>query len=55
MAHKRKGQITVSGEWAKHMVQESLKNYVVYMKKKWLLALKGHVTWEGNIKEMRKT
>ena len=37
----------------REVVQEALKNYVAYMKKKELLNLKGRVTWEGSIKEMR--
>jgi Arc/MetJ family transcription regulator len=37
----------------REVVHEALKNYVAYMKKKELLTLKGHVNWEGNIKEMR--
>jgi len=37
----------------REVVQEALKNYVAWMKKKQLLALKGHVTWEGNLKDMR--
>jgi Arc/MetJ family transcription regulator len=35
------------------VVQAALKNYVSSMKKKELLHLKGRVTWEGNLKEMR--
>ena len=37
----------------REVVHEALKNYVAYMKKKELLSLKGRVTWEGNLKEMR--
>jgi Arc/MetJ family transcription regulator len=37
----------------REVVQEALKNYVAYMKKRELLSLKGRVTWEGNLKEMR--
>lgn len=37
----------------REVVQEALKNYVAYMKKKELLRLKGRVIWEGNLKEMR--
>ncbi len=37
----------------KEVVHEALKSYVASMKKKELLSLKGHVTWEGNLKEMR--
>jgi Arc/MetJ family transcription regulator len=37
----------------REVVQEALKNYVSFMKKKELLNLKGRVTWEGNLKEMR--
>ena len=35
------------------VVQEALKNYVSWMKKKQLLDLRGQVTWEGSLKEMR--
>jgi Arc/MetJ family transcription regulator len=37
----------------KEVVQEALKNYVAWMKKKELLNLRGRVTWEGDLKEMR--
>lgn len=37
----------------REVVQEALRNYVAFMKKKELLKLKGRVTWEGNLKEMR--
>ena len=37
----------------KEVVQEALKNYVAWMKKKELLALRGKVVWEGNLQEMR--
>ena len=37
----------------KDVVHEALKHYVSWMKKKELLGLRGHVTWEGNLKEMR--
>lgn len=37
----------------KEVVQEALKNYVSWMKKKQLLDLRGQVTWEGSLKEMR--
>ncbi len=37
----------------REVVQEALKNYVAYMKKRELLNLKGHVNWEGSLKEMR--
>jgi Arc/MetJ family transcription regulator len=37
----------------REVVQEALKNYVAFMKKKELLGLKGRVVWEGNLKEMR--
>jgi Arc/MetJ family transcription regulator len=37
----------------REVVKEALKNYVAYMKKKELLSLKGHVTWEGSLKDMR--
>ena len=34
-------------------VQEALKNDIAAMKKKELLKLRGKITWEGNLKEMR--
>jgi Arc/MetJ family transcription regulator len=37
----------------REVVQEALKSYVAFMKKKELLNLKGRVTWEGNLREMR--
>jgi len=37
----------------REVVQEALKNYVAYMKRKEILKLKGRVTWEGNLREMR--
>jgi len=37
----------------KDVIQEALKNYVAWMKKKQLLNLKGNVKWEGNLKDMR--
>jgi Arc/MetJ family transcription regulator len=37
----------------REVVQEALKNYVAGMKKKELLKLRGKITWEGNLKEMR--
>jgi Arc/MetJ family transcription regulator len=37
----------------REVVQEALKNYISSMKKRELLQLKGRVTWEGNLKEMR--
>lgn len=37
----------------KEVVHEALKSYVASLKKKELLALRGHVSWEGNLKEMR--
>lgn len=37
----------------KEVIQEALKNYVAWMKKKQLLSLRGRVAWEGNLKEMR--
>lgn len=36
----------------REVVQEALKNYISFMKKKELLNLKGPITWEGNLKEM---
>jgi Arc/MetJ family transcription regulator len=38
----------------KDVIQEALKNYVSWMKKKQLLDLKGQVKWEGSLKDMRK-
>jgi Arc/MetJ family transcription regulator len=38
----------------KGVIQEALKNYVSWMKKKQLLDLKGQVKWEGSLKDMRK-
>jgi Arc/MetJ family transcription regulator len=37
----------------REVVQEALKNYIAFMKKRELLDLKGRVTWEGNLREMR--
>ncbi len=37
----------------KEVVQEALKNYVAFMKKKELLNLRGNVKWEGDLKQMR--
>ena len=37
----------------KDVIQEALKNYVAWMKKKQLLNLKGNVKWEGSLKDMR--
>jgi Arc/MetJ family transcription regulator len=37
----------------KDVVHEALRNYVAFMKRKQLLNLRGHVTWEGNLKELR--
>ena len=37
----------------REVIQEALKNYVSWMKKKQLLGLRGQVTWEGSLKEMR--
>ena len=37
----------------KEVIQEALKNYVAWMKKKQLIGLKGEIKWEGNLKEMR--
>jgi Arc/MetJ family transcription regulator len=37
----------------REVVQEALKNYVAGMKKKELLKLRGTITWEGNLQEMR--
>jgi Arc/MetJ family transcription regulator len=38
----------------KEVVQEALKSYVAWMKRKELLSLRGHVTWEGDLKQMRR-
>ena len=37
----------------REVVQEALKNYLSWMKKKQLLDLRGKVGWEGSLKEMR--
>jgi Arc/MetJ family transcription regulator len=37
----------------REVVQEALKSYVASMKRRELLNLKGRVSWEGNLKEMR--
>jgi Arc/MetJ family transcription regulator len=37
----------------REVVQEALKSYVAFMKKRELLNLKGRINWEGNIKDMR--
>jgi Arc/MetJ family transcription regulator len=37
----------------REVVQEALKNYVASMKKRELLNLKGRVSWEGSLKDMR--
>ncbi len=37
----------------REVVQEALKSYVASMEKRKLLDLKGRVSWEGNLKEMR--
>lgn len=37
----------------REVVQEALKSYVASMKKRELLNLKGRVSWQGNLKEMR--
>ncbi|HMI60005.1 MAG TPA: type II toxin-antitoxin system VapB family antitoxin [Puia sp.] len=37
----------------KDVIHDALKNYVASMKKKQLLALKGNVKWDGNLKDMR--
>ena len=37
----------------REVVHEALRNYVAFMKKKGLLDLKGHISWEGNLKQMR--
>jgi Arc/MetJ family transcription regulator len=38
----------------REVIEEALKTYVAWMKKKQLLGLRGQVKWEGNLKEMRK-
>ncbi len=35
----------------KEVVEEALKNYVAYLKRKQLLSLKGKITWEGDLKK----
>jgi|HubBroStandDraft_1064217.scaffolds.fasta_scaffold207483_2 Arc/MetJ family transcription regulator len=37
----------------REVIQEALKSYVASMKKRQLLKLKGRVSWDGNLKEMR--
>lgn len=37
----------------KEVVEEALKNYVAFLKRKQLLSLKGKITWEGDLKKMR--
>ena len=37
----------------KEVVEQALKNYVAYLKRKQLLSLKGKVVWEGDLKQMR--
>ncbi len=37
----------------KEVVHEALKNYIAWMKKQELLRLRGKITWEGNLKDMR--
>lgn len=37
----------------KEVVEQALKNYVAYLKRRQLLSLKGKVVWEGNLKQMR--
>lgn len=37
----------------KEVVQEALKHYISWMKKKQLLDVRGKLTWEGKLKEMR--
>jgi Arc/MetJ family transcription regulator len=38
----------------REVIEEALKNYVAWMKRKQLLSLRGQVKWEGNLKEMRR-
>jgi Arc/MetJ family transcription regulator len=38
----------------KEVVHEALKHYISFLKKRQLLTLSGKVTWDGNLKEMRK-
>jgi Arc/MetJ family transcription regulator len=38
----------------KELIHEALKFYVGWMKRKEFLDLKGHVKWDGSLKEMRK-
>ena len=37
----------------KDVVNEALKQYVSFLKRKQLLQLRGKNTWEGNLKQMR--
>ena len=37
----------------KEVVEQALINYIATLKRKELLALKGKVVWEGNLKQMR--
>jgi Arc/MetJ family transcription regulator len=37
----------------KDVVHDALKSYVALLKKRELINLKGRVTWEGDLKEMR--
>jgi Arc/MetJ family transcription regulator len=37
----------------REVIQEALKSYVASMKKRQLLNLKGRVSWDGNLKDMR--
>jgi len=37
----------------REVVHEALRSYIASMKKRELLNLKGRVSWEGNLKEMR--
>ena len=38
----------------KEVVEKALKHYISFLKKRELLTLSGKVTWEGNLKEMRR-
>lgn len=37
----------------KDAIHEALRSYVAHMKRREMLDLKGNVTWEGDLKEMR--
>lgn len=37
----------------REVVEEALKNYISTLKRKQAISLKGKITWEGNLKQMR--